>query len=421
MIKIRNYTDEEIKYIENNYYRLTVKQIAEKINKTESSVSNAVRKLGLKKQEHKIWTDKENDFLKENYMNMTNEEISIKLNRSFNSISAQMDCLGLVRNKSWTSEEEQYLIDNFKYMSHKELGEKLGRTERAVTAKCFELNLYKKEIPWTKEEINFIKNNYMEMSNNEIAKVLSRSENAIHLKASKMGLKKYPYFCDYHYFEKIDTEEKAYWLGFLTADGWISKNETSNAGTVGIELQYSDMNHLKKFNKSIGGNYQITDRWKACLISTKYKNKKHHMCVIRIFSLIMYNSLIALGFSNNKTYDCSIPILKKDLIRHYMRGYFDGDGCFTLTNKSFHISFITASKKLNHDIYKILQDEEIVASSSDYINDFGTKIYMLYINRNLDKIKFLDYIYKDSSIYLDRKYKKYLKAKEKYNHGSLAA
>ena len=62
MITIKNYTEEELEYIKQNYNSLTVKQISERINKTENSVSNAVRKLGLKKQIHKEWTKEEKDF-----------------------------------------------------------------------------------------------------------------------------------------------------------------------------------------------------------------------------------------------------------------------------------------------------------------------------------------------------------------------
>ena len=179
---------------------------------------------------------------------------------------------------------------------------------------------------------------------------------------------------------------------------------------------------MKKFNKSIGGNYQITDRWRECSISTKDREKKHHLCCIRIFSLTMYNSLAERGFSNNKSYDFHIPELPKHLIRHYIRGYFDGDGCFTFTNKSFHINFITASKVLNDDLFKILKLEEFNPIESNYINDFNTCMYQINIYRNNEKINFLDWIYKDSNIYLDRKYKKYLKVKKRYEDTqSLAA
>jgi predicted transcriptional regulator len=414
MIEIRNYTQEELEYIKENYNKMTVKEIAEKLNKSVGSISNATRKMGLIKQLHKPWTLYEIEYLKNNYIQKTSEEIGEYLNRSTQSVNAERDRLGLIRNEPWTSEDIDYLINNFESMSHAEIGHALNRTEQADRAKCFDLNLFKKELPWSDYEINFIKDYYMEMKTSDISKILNRTNSAIELKASRMGLKKYPYMCDYHYFDDIDMEEKAYWLGFLTADGWINKNDKNNAGVTGVELQYGDINHLKKFNKSIGGNYQITDRWKSCAISSKDKEKKYHLCCIRIFSLTMYNSLVNQGFTKDKSYDYHIPYLRADLIKHYIRGYFDGDGCLCFTNKSFCINFTTASQMLNNDVANILKSKGFNFSESSYISEFGTVIYRIDINKQQDKINFLDWIYKDANIYLDRKYKKYLKVKNKY-------
>lgn len=320
----------------------------------------------------------------------------------------------MITNKRYTQEELEYIKNNFKNMTCKEIGEALGRTEQSVRAKCFDLNLHKKEAPWTDDEIDFIKQNYMEMKTSDICRVLQRSKSAVELKASRLGLKKYPYTCDYNYFDNIDTEDKAYWLGFLSADGWTSKNEKSNAGATGIDLQYEDINHLKKFNKCIKGNYKITDKWKECNISTKDKIKKHHICSIRIFSLTMHESLVNKGFTKNKSYEFKIPDIDKSLIRHFIRGYFDGDGCFTFTNKTFHISFITASKFLSDDIVDILKSQGLNATVESYVNSCDTTMYRPTMYKNDDKIKFLDWIYEDCKTYLDRKYKKYLKVKKHY-------
>ena len=65
MIKIRNYTDEELQYIKDNYSSLTLKEIAQALKKTEDSIGYAITKLGLKKQIHIKWTDEENQFLKD--------------------------------------------------------------------------------------------------------------------------------------------------------------------------------------------------------------------------------------------------------------------------------------------------------------------------------------------------------------------
>lgn len=420
-MKIRNYTQEELDYIKLNYNNMTVRELALELNKSEGSIGNAVRKMGLIKQPHKPWTDEEIQYLKNNYIDKTSEEIAKYLNRSLQSINAERDTLGLIRNEAWRKEEVNYIIDNFKSMTHEDMGKNIGRTESAVRAKCFDLGLYKKDKPWEDWELEFVKNNYMEMSKTEISEILNRSNDAIQVKANRMGLKKSPYFCNYHYFDEIDTEEKAYWLGFLTADGWISKSEKTGSGVVGIELQYGDINHLKKFNKSLSGNYQITDRWRPCKISTKDSEKKHHSCVIRIFSLIMYNALESIGFSNNKSYDFSIPELRQDLVRHYLRGYFDGDGCLCFTNNSFHINFTTASKKLNDDVSRILRLENFSFSENNYINNFDTCMYKIEIFSKSDKLRFLDWIYQDACIYLDRKYKKYLKVKNmQYPQNGLA-
>lgn len=421
-MKIRNYTEEQIDYIIENYNTMNASEIAKNIGKSRENVYFIGHKLGLKKQIHNPWTQEELDFLKEHYIDMTSEEMTKYINHSVDAINTQRDKLNLVRNEVWTKEEIIYLKENFQSMSHEEIGKALGRTTGAITAKCFDLDLYKKELPWTDDEINFVRNNYMEMKTADISKFLNRTMSAIEIKARRMGLKKSPYTCDYHYFENIDTEEKAYWLGFLTADGWISKNQEKNSGITGIELQYSDINHLKKFNKSISGNYKITDRWREC--NLRQNGKKHRSCVIKIYSLIMYEDLVNLGFTNQKSYDCKIPKIDKELIRHFMRGYFDGDGRFALTNKSFCVGLLTASSDLSDDLKEVLKSINIHFCEGSYVSEFNTKMYTIDINRKMDKIKFLDYIYKDCNIYLDRKYKKYLKAKERYgtvSHQSLAS
>ena len=358
MVKIRNYTNEDLDFIKNNYQNMTVKQIAAKLNKTNTSIYNAIQKLGLKKQEHKPWTKVDNDFLLQNYMSMPVKNIADKLGRTCASVNSQLARLNLSVHKAWTEQEIDFLKNNFDKKTHRELGEVLQRTEQAVRAKCFDLNLYKKEVPWQDWEIDFILKNCREMTNREISEFLNRTESAVHLKCSRLGIKRSPYTCNYHYFDFIDTEEKAYWLGFLAADGWIGKNDKANAGVVGVELQYGDINHLKKFNKAIQGNYKITDRWKTCSISTN-KEKKNHTCVLRIFSLTMYNALVNLGFTNNKSFDYSIPLIPQELIRHFIRGYFDGNGCFSFSKHRLNVSFATASEKINIELIGCLKQEGI--------------------------------------------------------------
>lgn len=413
MKNIKGYTEEDINYLINNYKDYSYKQLGNHIKKSSGSIAYAIRTLGLIKQVHKNWTKDEDDFLKSNYLKMSNEEMGKKLNRSFDSISARCQVLGLIKHDNWSEDEINYLKEHYNNMEYKEIGEYLGRSEMAVNAKCFELNLYKKELPWEEWEYDFVRQNYKEMPSGEIAEILHRTQNAVRLKASRMGYKKSPYYCDYHYFDNIDSEEKAYWLGFITADGWTYINEGNNSGTVGIELQYGDIDHLKKFNKSINGNYKITDRWRECKIST-IPDKVTHTCAIRIFSIVMCESLKKYGISGEKTYTIKMPKLNEELIRHYLRGYFDGDGRFGLSNNRIWVSFITASEMLNNDLVEFIKSIGVDTAEYSYIDEYGTTMYAPEIKRNKDKMLFLDYIYNNSNIYLDRKYKKYLKAKEIY-------
>ena len=414
MTEIKGYTEEEINYIIDNYANKTNKEIASYLGKTVNSIGYVATKLKLIKQPHKAWTKEEELFLRQNYLVLTSAEIAERLGRTIPSINARCDELGLIKHDGWDESEIQYLRDNYMTMDYKSIGAHLGRTDGAVCAKCFDLGLYKKEVPWTNEELNFLKDNYFNMTNNEIGEILNRSPSAIRLKGSRMGFKKYPYYCNYHYFDVIDTEEKAYWLGFLSADGWINKNDKSNAGVVGIELQYNDIKHLQKFNKCIQGNYRITDRWRTCTLSP-YPDKLNHMCVIRIFSVVMYNALESLGFTNNKSFDIEIPELRNDLYRHYLRGFYDGDGCLSVSNNRLSVSFCTASEALKNDIIELVRIHNIDIKDYSCIYKNGTVMYRPEVTKNSEKLKLLDYMYKDASIYLDRKYKKYLKAKKKYD------
>ena len=289
MIKIRNYTQDELDYISSNYENMTVKQLSEHLGKEQNSVYNAVRKLGLVKQPHSSWTDEDIAYLKENYIEKSSEEIAKVLNKTINAVNSKRDFYGLIRHESWSDNDILFLKNNYENMEHSEIAKELNRTTAAITAKCHDLGLYKKEPEWTDEEIDFLKENYFYMSRTEISEILKRSVDGVGLKATRIGLKSSPYYCDYHYFDCIDTEEKAYWLGFLSADGWAYYNKRTKSGTIGVELQYGDINHLKKFNKSLHGNYRITDRWRTCSISTS--TKKNHFCSLRIYSITLFNGL----------------------------------------------------------------------------------------------------------------------------------
>ena len=105
---------------------------------------------------------------------------------------------------------------------------------------------------WTEKELEFLKNNYKNMTHTELSEYLGRTKSAIANKQHQLGLvneSKYKY--NKQYFRNIDTSEKAYWLGFIYADGYVIYNKQQRNYEFGIKLKKSDQEHLRKLNKSL--------------------------------------------------------------------------------------------------------------------------------------------------------------------------
>lgn len=125
------------------------------------------------------------------------------------------------------------------------------------------------------------------------------------------------------FFKVIDTERKAYWLGFLYADGNVV-----NYGNyeVKISLAYKDLNHLKEFEKDILLNENDTIVYSY---TAKIKEKEYPSAKLIVSNKTIVEQLIDLGCIPNKSLTITFPdesIVPKHLIRHFIRGYFDGDG-----------------------------------------------------------------------------------------------
>jgi hypothetical protein len=120
----------------------------------------------------------------------------------------------------------------------------------------------------------------------------------------------------------IITEESAYWLGMLMADGWISKERTGNPRTA-ITLAEKDYTHLIKFNRFLKSTYPILRR------PVKRHGKIVFQYCIRISSKQIAEKLIFHGITYRKSLTAKIIGLDNSkYLRHFWRGVFDGDGYF---------------------------------------------------------------------------------------------
>lgn len=121
------------------------------------------------------------------------------------------------------------------------------------------------------------------------------------------------------FFQTIDSEPKAYWLGFVAADGHV--NQERNLFT--IYLQIGDRDHVVRLSKALGSAYPIVDRHVIDKTGRKIDSSGFSMrCASLARDLLSYP-----GVDNHKSLNLRWPDkLPESLVRHYIRGYMDGDG-----------------------------------------------------------------------------------------------
>jgi len=136
------------------------------------------------------------------------------------------------------------------------------------------------------------------------------------------------------FFETIDSEAKAYWLGFLLADGAVLRYGAGNF-VCRVELALVDRPHLRKFTLDLGYEGPLVDQ---------PERGKYGSCYVAVASGKMCRDLIALGCVPKKTGAHGTPAIRDDLRHHMYRGYFDGDGCLSRSagKNNWKLSFVGA-------------------------------------------------------------------------------
>lgn len=223
-------------------------------------------------------------------------------------------------------------------------------------------------------------------------------------------MSKYKYNKDY--FSKIDTSDKAYWLGFLYADGSINrfyKNEKLKSMTLELGLAYKDREHLEKFKNCLESNIPIFEK------TNKLNGEEYKSVRIQLNNTKICYDLCDLGCTPNKTFDVKFPtfdIVPKEFMRDFIRGFFDGDGCISISEmngKPHIILVITGVCDILQSISDFLISENIIRIQPKIRKDerrkFTYNVFFYGTDSNKD---ILDYLYKDSNIYLDRKYNQYI-------------
>jgi intein/homing endonuclease len=211
------------------------------------------------------------------------------------------------------------------------------------------------------------------------------------------------YEIDENYFSKIDSIDKAYFLGLLYADGNVHIKNSINH--LSIELLLEDLKIIDLFKICLKTNRPLKFR-KSKIDKNGFKIKER--CGLNITNRKICSDLVSLGCVPRKTKILKFPQFIKNnnsLLKAFIRGYFDGDGCVSISKQNKIKSSISSTEDfiLNlNDIFTNLGLNPKIYKSKKISNFY--EIYFHGIERN---IKMYNYIYDDSIYFLNRKKEKF--------------
>lgn len=233
------------------------------------------------------------------------------------------------------------------------------------------------------------------MSTRDIEKICDKSHNTISYWIQKYDLQKKSKFykTDNYKFEKIDTKEKAYALGFILADGSINNNNTE------ISVSLYDKKVVEFISKVIDGNV----RYDHTLIKPQRRFPRARL-IKRIVDITKFTG----GYLKK---DRHYPRVRSDLEQYLLQGVFDADGCLTWGRRKdknrlwYKVSFTSQLKILEGVQKYLLKHLDISTVIRPKSNE---KCYVLEFSNLKDVLKFCEHIYPDNKfIILNRKYLTY--------------
>lgn len=219
------------------------------------------------------------------------------------------------------------------------------------------------------------------------------------------------YSCDYHYFDKIDTPDKAYWLGFLMADGCVmhqrrlrhlkTMDSWQDRYITKLSVSQADEEHLAKFLQCISSTHPIRV-YKTSLSATPY-------CRVMIEDQHLFGALVSHGVIPNKSLCVCYPSIDEQFDAAFIRGYFDGNGC--ISHSTFWECNITSTYEMLHKIYqKCPFNDAKEFRPVQRFPDRHVNNWMFRFAGTQQCIRVLSWLYCDSTpeTRLNRKFHKYL-------------
>lgn len=215
------------------------------------------------------------------------------------------------------------------------------------------------------------------------------------------------HFFNEDYFEVIDSEQKAYWLGFISADGTITKASQWDSYRLRINLQIMDKGHLILLRDHIGAKSSNIIDYLSDSSASGFGTSQQSRIVLN--SKKMCSDLKRYNVVVNKSDIIEMPDLKKDLVRHYIRGFIDGDGSFHYCPRKGTDKFRFSFEVVGNSLKILEQFQKFFAEHGIKLGIYqrkGGKSHRLMSGSGRAISMLSDLIYKDATVYLERKYLK---------------
>lgn len=255
---------------------------------------------------------------------------------------------------------------------------------------------------FTKEQEDFMINNYLSMEYKEIGEILGFTERQIRGRLNNMGYTKNRKI-NYDYFNNIDTPLKAYFLGYIYADGYIVYNKQKRNYEFAMELQSEDSYILERLNSELGGLNIISTKAPEKRMICNNMCQKHETKLLRIYSKDLVENLIKNGIETNKTQKIIYPVVNDNLFFDFLRGYIDGDGCFWKYKNHYYMHITCASKEPLEYIKNELLKYNII---THLYKETDKKYRLMCVNIKEMKKLVTHIYYEDGLLCLCRKFEK---------------
>lgn len=304
-------------------------------------------------------------------------------------------------------DKEQFIKDYDELKSSRKMAIKYNVSHKTILsfAKHIGYKATNRRLVLTDEMKHYLITQYSYKSATELSKELNISTDTISTFWHREGLRgksSRVYQYNEQYFHIIDSADKAYWIGFLAADGCIHRTKDSRQDMIIIVLEDSDTELLEKLNCCLQCNKPLRHFIKP--------NGKTYVR-FEISSDIMSKDLAQYGIVPQKTYKYIFPDnINKEYYRDFIRGFFDGDGTISKsieqnTLYKTNIGFTGYAKNLKR-IQEVLQEQDISSTFIEDKREYNSKdiFGFLALTSKIDKVKFLHYVYDDAQLYLQRKY-----------------